>query len=163
MKTIAGVPHQEGFKDGAGDQALFNKPRHLAVTPAGKLLVADRANHRVRQIDLEDDKLTVRTLIGNGEGKNVAGPWQRHRQRDVCQPCSFMPALQCSVQEPFSLVCDALGNVFVNGGRVYTAATGKIHTGTVHSTVACRHGDNCGGSQGLPPLLLFSAGHAVWQ
>jgi len=39
-----------GFNDGPGEGSQFNKPYKLATAPNGALVVADRANHRVRVI-----------------------------------------------------------------------------------------------------------------
>jgi len=49
VKTIAGdgVP---GFKDGPAASARFNDLRGIAVSSAGLIYVADKANHRIRII-----------------------------------------------------------------------------------------------------------------
>ena len=107
VSTIAGVPRKTGFKDGIGSQALFDLPVGLAVTPQGNLLCADCRNNRVRQINLQDGKFTVTTLIGSGKKGKEDGP-----------------ALECSLDKPRRVVCDAAGNVFLGQGRCYNAKTG---------------------------------------
>jgi DNA-binding beta-propeller fold protein YncE len=49
VETLAGSGI-EGFVDGPAQQARFNLPRSLAVAQDGTVYVADRANHRIRQI-----------------------------------------------------------------------------------------------------------------
>ena len=61
VTTIAGST--EGYADGAGTAAQFNHPTGTAVS-GGTLYVADRNNHRIRAIDLNDN--TVTTIAGSG-------------------------------------------------------------------------------------------------
>jgi DNA-binding beta-propeller fold protein YncE len=65
VTTIAGST--QGYNDGQGTTAQFNLPTNLAVAPNGKTLyIADRDNHRIRQINLET--LQVATLAGSTQG-----------------------------------------------------------------------------------------------
>ena len=50
VSTIAGVAGQSGHRDGAGSQALFNRPVGVAVDGWGNVLVTEEANHTVRKI-----------------------------------------------------------------------------------------------------------------
>lgn len=63
---VAGVSLTPGADDGKGADARFNLPTGIAVSPSGTIYVADRDNHRIRQIDL-----AARTVIAasdlNGE------------------------------------------------------------------------------------------------
>ncbi|MFH1537139.1 MAG: IPT/TIG domain-containing protein, partial [Patescibacteria group bacterium] len=55
-----------GFKDGVGSAARFNVPMGLAISKKGRYLyVADRENHAIRKIDLNNNN--VATLIGVGK------------------------------------------------------------------------------------------------
>jgi thiol-disulfide isomerase/thioredoxin len=54
---------QEGFKDGSGDEASFNSPQGLAVTPEA-IFVADTYNHAIRRIDRKTGNVV--TLAGIG-------------------------------------------------------------------------------------------------
>lgn len=63
VRTIAGRG-RGGFRDGPLGEALFANPAGIAIDPAGRLLIADADNHRVRRIDL--DAGTVTTLVGLG-------------------------------------------------------------------------------------------------
>lgn len=54
-----------GNAEGTGEAAQFNDPRGLAVSPSGELYVADRGNHRVRQVSVAG---VVSTIAGSDEG-----------------------------------------------------------------------------------------------
>jgi NHL repeat len=49
VTTLAGVPEQPGYADGAGPLALFNNPRGVAVDVAGNVYVADAGNDAIRK------------------------------------------------------------------------------------------------------------------
>ena len=62
-----------GFRDGSFTEALFSAPTGLAASPDGsRLYVADRANHRVRVVRL-DQANRVETLAGSSRG-SADGP-----------------------------------------------------------------------------------------
>lgn len=48
-----------GYSDGPGSNALFNKPRGLAMGPDGWIYVADSANHCIRKVSPEGVVITV--------------------------------------------------------------------------------------------------------
>lgn len=50
VTTIAGSG-VAGYKDGNGTEAQFNLPQGIAITPSGKIVVADTDNHRIRIIE----------------------------------------------------------------------------------------------------------------
>ena len=64
VTTLAGFIGQ-GSVDGPAKVAKFNKPWGIAVTDAGVVYVADRNNHRIRQISPDG---TTTTLAGSGYG-----------------------------------------------------------------------------------------------
>ncbi|MEX1288299.1 MAG: thioredoxin-like domain-containing protein [Acidimicrobiia bacterium] len=54
-----------GYRDGGSDEASFDGPRGLAVSPAGEVLfVADTGTHTIRAVDIETGLVT--TLAGTG-------------------------------------------------------------------------------------------------
>ena len=61
MSTIAGVPGSEGYRDGAGNQALFNYPTGIDIDDDGNIYVADFSNRCIRKIDPSG---TVTTVAG---------------------------------------------------------------------------------------------------
>lgn len=74
VTTIAGIPGESGYYDGAADTALFNRPMGIAVSPSGEAVyVADTGNHLIRVIA----NGSVRTLAGRfelgGDGQPVGG------------------------------------------------------------------------------------------
>jgi sugar lactone lactonase YvrE len=68
VSTLAGS--SQGFADGAGNLAKFDTPCGIALTPDGKLIVADSKNRRLRIVETDG---SVRTLAGNGNADLVDG------------------------------------------------------------------------------------------
>jgi sugar lactone lactonase YvrE len=63
-----------GYQDGAFDQAQFNDPASLAFDDKGeRLFVADRDNHRIRVIYLDQDN-RVETVAGTDQAGSADGP-----------------------------------------------------------------------------------------
>jgi TPR repeat protein/sugar lactone lactonase YvrE len=60
--TMAGW--DQGFKDGLGSEALFNRPAAVAADLLGNVYVADNGNHRIRKI-MQSGNVT--TLAGSGK------------------------------------------------------------------------------------------------
>ncbi|WP_431113266.1 hypothetical protein [Variovorax paradoxus] len=50
VSTVAGVAAVPGSSNGIGTAALFDGPTGIAVDPAGAVYVADRRNHKIRQL-----------------------------------------------------------------------------------------------------------------
>lgn len=69
VTTIAG-DGIAGFRDGPGSSARFNGPVGLAVDPAGRLIVADTYNDRIRAISPDG---TVTTVAGDGTPGRLDG------------------------------------------------------------------------------------------
>jgi len=64
VTTLAGTPGRDGFRDGAGNQALFMGPTALA-TDGTSLFVGEMQGYRIRRVDLTTG--FVSTLAGNGK------------------------------------------------------------------------------------------------
>ena len=60
-----------GAVDGAAGVARFSQPYDVAVLPGGVLVVADRGNHCLRQVDSDG---TVKTIAGAGVAGFLDGP-----------------------------------------------------------------------------------------
>jgi sugar lactone lactonase YvrE len=96
VTTFAGQPGQYGFQDGPAAQAQFRGPQGLALDASGNLLVADSANHLIRQISPAG---VVSTLAGvPGQFGSLDGP-----------------AREAEFDYPTGLAVDAAGAVFVCG------------------------------------------------
>jgi DNA-binding beta-propeller fold protein YncE len=70
VSTLAGVPGEEGMRDGPAAEALFNSPHAVAWAADGSLFVADIGNARIRRI--ADGEVT--TVAGSGETGSDDGP-----------------------------------------------------------------------------------------
>ena len=65
ISTIAGTGARGyGGDDGPAAEAVFDRPKELALTPAGDVLVVDTENHAIRLVDLRHGRIS--TLAGNG-------------------------------------------------------------------------------------------------
>lgn len=95
---------QEGFADGAPDEAAFRQPHGMALSPDGKtLFVADTRNHAVRAIDL-----------ASGETVTIAGTG---RQLDRL-PVGEQTARETALASPWDLVF-ADGQLFISMAGVH--------------------------------------------
>ena len=65
VSPLAGTRDASGAVDGVGPAATFNIPYGVATTAAGKILVADHGNHRIRVLGLDG---SVTTLGGSTAG-----------------------------------------------------------------------------------------------
>ncbi len=68
VQTIAG--ETGGFADGDLDEALFDQPSSIGFDPSGHLIIADRGNHRIREL-LPGE--SVITLAGQSEAGDQDG------------------------------------------------------------------------------------------
>ena len=65
---------QAGFRDGPGDNAMFNYPSGVALNAEGIIFIADTANSRLRRIDSQGNVSTVAGSAGgfaDGQGTGV--------------------------------------------------------------------------------------------
>ena len=69
-----------GARDGPAAEASFDDPQGLAAMD-GRLFVADRGNHLLREVDL--GSLQVRTVAGTGEKGRGAGALRPDRPREI--------------------------------------------------------------------------------
>lgn len=61
VSTIAGKPNVRGFKDGNGEDALFDFPRGLSMNSRGNLILAESGNEKsIRELTKDGH---VSTLI----------------------------------------------------------------------------------------------------
>lgn len=97
ITTVVGTG-EKGFAGDGGPAAaaLLNGPFDLAFDPGGNLYFADTFNHRIRRVDGRSGVIT--TIAGNGTaGYGGDGG----------------PALQAALNEPYGVVVDRAGNVYI--------------------------------------------------
>lgn len=150
-----------GFRDGPPNLARFHEPHHLARTPAGSLVVADRLNHKVRLIDVQG---TVTTLYGVNPSA-WEGP-----ECTTCDPV-ILPGWYdetedfAEAREPLGVAVSANGTVFTTEVyyHILRQVTGADLTGGV---VLNPGGGGTGGGGGgntnlvvLPPTISPSHGY----
>jgi serine/threonine protein kinase, bacterial len=81
------------FADGVGSAATFDVPYGVVVLSDGRIIVADRSNHRLRAVTIDG---TVTTYAGDGGSGTIDGP-----------------LLQARFAGPQGLAADSHDNVFV--------------------------------------------------
>src|SRR6478735_7628939 len=95
--TFAGTGKKGHTGDGGpAKDATLNQPFHVEVDPRGFLYVAESDNHCIRKIDLKSRVVT--TVAGTGK-KGYSGDGG--------------PATAATFNEPYAVVVDAKGNLFV--------------------------------------------------
>jgi sugar lactone lactonase YvrE len=92
VTTVAGG-RVAGYRDGLVLDAEFDAPVGVAVDPAGRILVADTYNDRIRAIDRGG---SVTTIAGSGQRGHQDGP-----------------ALDAQFDTPCGIAVDRKGNIFV--------------------------------------------------
>lgn len=97
LSTFAGTGEQGYAGDGGpATAALLNNPFDLAFDPAGNLCFSDTYNHCVRRIDARSGIIT--TIAGTGEA-GFSG--------------DSGPALQAQMNQPYGIVIDRTGNIYL--------------------------------------------------
>ncbi|MET3977490.1 sugar lactone lactonase YvrE [Mucilaginibacter sp. UYP25] len=131
VSTIAGSA--EGYQNGTGTAALFNRPNAVALDAAGNMYVSDSYNSVIRKVNAAG---VTTTLAGNGTLGYADGP-----------------AESAQFYAPAGLVVDAAGNVFVADMGNNTIR--KITPAGVVSTFA--GSGYAGYSNGTGTAALFNA------
>ena len=96
--TTAAGTGEKGFAGDGGpaNAALLNGPFDVAFDRAGNLYFSDTFNHRIRRVDAKTG--IIATVAGNGEaGYSGDGG----------------PATRAALNEPYGIVLDRAGNIFV--------------------------------------------------
>jgi hypothetical protein len=71
--TVIGVTGQAGFRDGAADQAQFNRPRGLTVDGSNNVYVLDTGNNAIRRISTTNVVATLTVAGSTSGGELVLG------------------------------------------------------------------------------------------
>ncbi|MDP4205404.1 MAG: IPT/TIG domain-containing protein [Bacteroidota bacterium] len=69
VTTVAGILNVSASQDGTALEGTFTRPAMLAVDNTGSILVVDDWGHRIRQVSIQDNKLS--TVLSN-----MDSPWQ---------------------------------------------------------------------------------------
>ncbi len=123
VTTLAGGD-AAGFEDAQGASAKFSMPSGLTLDTAGRLLVADEGNHRIRRIGLDG---TVTTLAGSGVEGEINSP---------ASGTGLIPATATRFASPNGIATNGGEEFWVTGGGAM-ASIRKIVPGSVQTvTVA---------------------------
>lgn len=114
IQTVAGNGTERASGDNGPATAAGLDPYAVALDPSGKLLIADRLNHRVRQVDLRSGIIT--TIAGTGvSGYSGDGG----------------PAVSAQLSLPSAVAFDQAGNLYISdtlNGRVRRVSPAGIIT-----------------------------------
>ncbi|MEW6476993.1 MAG: hypothetical protein AB1679_32455 [Actinomycetota bacterium] len=138
MGTVAGIPEpvsedadSQCPRNYSGDggpafEARLACPHSLAVSPGGRLVIADSENHRIREIDSTG---TIRTIAGTGT-KGFGG--------------DNGPAVKAHLADPKGVIFDSAGNLYIadtNNHRVRKVTPAGIITTVAGTGVLGGAGD----------------------
>jgi len=135
ISTVAGsgLAGYGGDGDRAG-LAQLNVPRGLAIDASGNLLIADRDNHRVRQVNAAG---RIATLAGAGAAAGDGGP-----------------ATSAQLFFPSGAVLDPAGGLYISDSAYHRV---RRVTGVVISTVAGTGSAGFSGDQGQATAARLSS------
>jgi sugar lactone lactonase YvrE len=119
VTTLAGGG-SAGFTDAVGSAAQFSAPSGLTLDTSGRILVADRDNHRIRRIAANG---TVTTLAGSGVNGVLDSP---------APGTGLIPATATQFASPNGIAGDGLGNLLVTGAGAASSMR-KIVPGTIQT------------------------------
>jgi sugar lactone lactonase YvrE len=151
--TTAVGTGEKGFAGDGGPAktALLNGPFDIAFDAAGNLYFSDTFNNRIRRVDAKSG--VIGTLAGNGQA-GYAGDGG--------------PATEASLNEPYGIVLDRAGNIFVADRlnrrvRRIDAASGIITTsaGTGEAAYGGDGGPAVRAGLAEPNGLAFGPGEAL--
>ncbi|RPJ54798.1 MAG: gluconolaconase, partial [Acidobacteria bacterium] len=124
VSTIAGGS-ATGYRDGPSENALFDTPSGVAVSPEGDVLVADTGNNLVRRIDGAGNVTTVEDVAPAGAGGGWGGLYR-----------------------PVGIACDDAGHLFVTDANRVVLVGRRLGAITLA-------GAEAGFANGVGPLARF--------
>lgn len=145
VSTIAGGAGTQGFADGSGAQARFQKLAGVAIGPDDAIYVADSGNNRIRVVRGQPGSggatvWTVSTLAGNGTAGFADGP-----------------GASAQFNNPQGVAVDAAGIVYVAD-----TANNRLRRIATDGTVSTLAGDGTAGLQnGAGSQARFNAPQGV--
>ena len=128
VTTLAGST--QGYTDGVGEDAQFNRPLGIAVDPAGNVIVTDSNNNRIRKVTPAGEVTTLAgSFQGNGDGVGTGAQFNL----------------------PTVLALDAAGNVFVADSNNH-----RIRKVSPAGEVTTLAGSTAGLVDGVGPAAQFN-------
>ena len=73
VTTVAGTPGVSGFRDGAARSARLNRPGGIAISPDGRIYIADTGNHLIRVLEDGEMQTLAGTLRTSGTDNEPLG------------------------------------------------------------------------------------------
>jgi hypothetical protein len=133
-----------GGDGGAATDAQLNDPNGLAMDAAGRVLIADSLNDRIRRLDRDG---TITTIAGGG--------FRSPRDNNV-------PALEATLNFPLGVAVDRAGNVYIADAQNHVIRrVDPAGTITTVAGVAEDPGFAADGGPATQALLNFPVGVAV--
>jgi len=103
-QTLAGIAGKEGYQDGNGNAASFNRPTGLTVDSSFYLYVADTQNNTIRLLDQTGEVITIA-----GSATQAAGALDAYPSC-AAKTCSTSSG---SFNRPSGIAVNKLGDLFV--------------------------------------------------
>jgi|SRR6187402_2447480 len=165
LSTVVGTGEQ-GYSgdEGPATLARIDSPSSLAFDATGRLLFADRRNHRIRRIDADG---TIHTVVGNGSasgkgnGTAVQTPLAMPRGVSVDADGNLFVADTKSQRVLVVGDNDLVGTAVGNGEQSANVAQGSVRDVGLNEPGALavnQAGDVTIGGEGSNHLLMTSAG-----
>jgi len=149
VTTIAGSPGKQGFTNGTGSAARFNRPIGVVVDSGGNIYVADSGNNAIRKVSPVGTNWVVTTLAGNlvtnQNGFAVGGS-----SDGIGSTAQF--------NQPSGVAVDSLGNVYVADSGNHTIR--QVTPAGVVTTIGNVAGV-IGGADGVGSSARFSSPAAI--
>jgi trimeric autotransporter adhesin len=124
INTIAGTPGSAGYGGDGGQAtaALLYQPSDVALDASGNLYIADFINNVIRKVDTLGNIYTI-AGTGYGAGDLTGG--------DGLDTGDGGPATAATLNGPFALAIDTVGNVFFADGYNHVVRKVTVSTGII--------------------------------
>jgi trimeric autotransporter adhesin len=140
INTMAGTPDNPGYSGDTGPATIanLNNPSDIAFDASGNLYIADFLNNVIRKVDTFGN---IYTIAGTGYG---AGGMD-----DGLDTGDGGPATAATLNGPFALAIDSVGNVFFADGYSHVVRKVTVATGIITQIAGTHGAAGYGGDGGL--------------